>query len=542
MSIIATSHILVLFKTSKKIHLCLLMHRTHLQTKSAQRRTVRLTTLFVVFVCVSLLTVDLWLAWRARDQELRKSVISNTNLVSAVAQQMDGMVSEVGHLLDSIAFELELGRSNAHVLDHVQPLLKHYATTNQHVHGIFIYDMQGGWLANSQGVKPEGANNADREYFVHHLTDPSLKVRVGKPIVSRSTGSWVIPVSRRINDAAGRFAGVVLTTIEVDHVSRMLATFEIGQQGALALALIEGSILVRRPFAIENIGKSLAGTALQRDFASRAAGTYETISPIDGVERMGSFQHTQSNSLVVAVALSKHELLQEWRETTWIQTLWIVLLCVITALAGSLVIRSVRQRVKVELDLGKTRDELTKANERLAKLASYDGLTGLANRRAFDETLARDFAESCRSGQPLGLIMIDVDHFKQYNDLHGHPEGDRCLQQVAQAIQSAARRPLDFVARYGGEEIVMVLPNTDAAGAAVVAEMARAAVDALQIPHSTQPKRGVSVSVGVAVRTLNNTVQSLSDLVQHADEALYQAKAAGRNQVVLHQEVKLFQV
>jgi hypothetical protein len=313
-SIIATSDTLSFLP--KNFYLCLFMHRTHLQAKSAQRRTVRLTTLFVVFVCVSLLTVDLWLAWRARDQELRKAVVSNTNLASAVAHQMDGMVSEVRSLLDSIAFELELGRANDRILDHLQPLLKHYASTNQHVHGIFIYDAQGGWLANSQLVKPDGANNADREYFVRHLADPSLEVRIGKPIVSRSTESWIIPVSRRLNDAEGRFAGVVLTTIEVDHVSRILTTFEIGQRGALALALTDGTILVRRPFAVENLGKSLAGTPLQQAIASRVAGTYETISPIDGVERLGSFQRTQSNLLVVAVALSKHELLREWRETT----------------------------------------------------------------------------------------------------------------------------------------------------------------------------------------------------------------------------------
>ncbi|RZI55066.1 MAG: GGDEF domain-containing protein [Pseudomonas sp.] len=255
---------------------------------------------------------------------------------------------------------------------------------------------------------------------------------------------------------------------------------------------------------------------------------------------MGSFQHTQNHLLLVAAALSKSEILHNWRETTWIQTLWIVLLCAITALAGSLVIRAVRQRVKVELDLGQTRDALTKANERLAQLASYDGLTGLANRRAFDETLERDFAESCRSGQPLSLVMIDVDHFKQYNDLHGHPQGDWCLQQVALAIESAARRPLDFVARYGGEEMVMVLPNTDAAGALIVAEMARSMVQAMQIPHSTQPPRDVSISLGVACRTFDNALPNMQTLVQRADEALYQAKAAGRNQVVVHDQEKLF--
>ena len=516
------------------------MHCTRAQAKSVQRRTVRATTFFVVFVCLSLLAVDVWLAWRARDQQLRQAVVSNTNLAAAVAQEMDGMVSEVGRLLDSIAFELELGRMDPQTLNHLQPILKNHADSNQHIHGIFVYDAQGDWLINSRGVAPAGANNADREYFLHHWKTASLATRVGKPIMSRSTGVWIIPVSRRLNDAMGRFSGVVLATIHVDHVSKLLTSFEIGQQGALTFALNDGTILVRRPFAVENLGKSIAGTALQQDFASRAEGTYESVSPFDGIERLGSFHHTKSHSMLVSAAVSKHEMLHDWRETTWIQTLWIVLLCAITALAGALIVRAVRARAKVELDLGQTRDELTKANERLAQLANYDGLTGLANRRAFDETLERNFAESCRSGQPLSLVMIDVDHFKQYNDLHGHPQGDRCLQQVAQAIKSAARRPLDFVARYGGEEMVMVLPNTDAAGALVVAEMARFTVEALQIPHSTNPPRDVSVSVGVASHTFNNVGQNMQALMQRADQALYQAKAAGRNQVVVHPDKNLF--
>ena len=143
------------------------------------------------------------------------------------------------------------------------------------------------------------------------------------------------------------------------------------------------------------------------------------------------------------------------------------------------------------------------SNTRLAQLASYDGLTGLANRRHFDEVAQRAFAESCRSGQPLSLVMIDVDHFKQYNDLYGHPEGDRCLQQVAQAIQSAARRPLDFVARYGGEEMVMVLPNTDGPGGWVVAEAARLAVAGLELPMPPMPRSACrSVRVWPSTRSI----------------------------------------
>jgi diguanylate cyclase (GGDEF)-like protein len=328
----------------------------------------------------------------------------------------------------------------------------------------------------------------------------------------------------------------VLATIDLAHVRDMLAGYEIGERGALNVAQANTAILVRRPFSVESLGKEMATGAAKQQVLSQPSGNFETVSPIDGVERVASFQRMRNHPLIVTVALSKEEMLREWHETTWIQTLWIVLLCAITALAGGLVVRAVQQRVRVELDLGRTRDELTRANERLAQLASYDGLTGLANRRAFDETLERNFAESCRSGQPLSLVMIDVDHFKQYNDLYGHPQGDWCLQQVARAIESAARRPLDFVARYGGEEMVMLLPNTDAAGALIVAEMVRFTVESLQIPHSTQPPLRVSVSIGVASRTFDNGVLNMQTLVQRADEALYQAKATGRNRVLLHQK------
>ena len=201
--------------------------------------------------------------------------------------------------------------------------------------------------------------------------------------------------------------------------------------------------------------------------------------------------------------------------------------------------RSVRERLKVEVSLGLTRDELTHANAQLEQLARVDALTSLPNRRCFDEVVEVEFADACRSGQPLALVMLDVDYFKRYNDLYGHPEGDRCLQQVAQAIESAARRPRDFVARYGGEEMVMVLPDTDAAGAVVVAEAARQAVVNLFVPHLTHPMGHVTVSAGAAVHVRDKKVQTPQDLLQQADLALYRAKELGRNQVVIQDVLPL---
>ncbi|MGJ7582763.1 sensor domain-containing diguanylate cyclase [Variovorax sp. RHLX14] len=500
-------------------------------SRSIQRRAIHAATVFVVFVCLSLLIVDVWLALKARQHELNQTIISNTNLTAAVAQELDGIVSEVGNLLESIAFELDLGSADPQTIDHLQPILKHHAEKNKHVHGIFVYDTQGNWLINSQGVYPLKANNADRDYFIYHLGHPSLAIRIGKPIVSRSTGKWIIPVSQRLNDKKGMFAGVVLATIEVAHIRSLLEGFNIGRQGSLTFALQDGTILVRRPFAEENMGKALVGGRLQSEFISSSSGNYELVSLIDGIERLGSFRHTPNHPLLVTVAVSKEEMLEDWRKTTALQTVWILLLCIITAVAGGYIVRSVRQRAKVELSLGETRDELTKSNARLSQLASHDGLTGLANRRSFDEILDRDFSESLRSGNALGLIMIDVDHFKKYNDLYGHPQGDRCLQQVALAVQSTARRPMDFVARYGGEEIVMVLPATDTEGVHVVAEAARAAVESLKIIHSASSSGFVTICAGVAVRTANSRFLNAEELLQNADEALYRAKESGRNKV-----------
>ena len=127
--------------------------------------------------------------------------------------------------------------------------------------------------------------------------------------------------------------------------------------------------------------------------------------------------------------------------------------------------------------------------------AGLDGLTGLANRRTFDQVLAREWARAAREAAPLALAMIDVDHFKAYNDLYGHPGGDYCLSRVAAVLRETLNRPGDLLARYGGEEFAAVLPGTDLVGAAVVAEAMRAAVAALGLTHAGSPQHGrVTVS------------------------------------------------
>lgn len=181
--------------------------------------------------------------------------------------------------------------------------------------------------------------------------------------------------------------------------------------------------------------------------------------------------------------------------------------------------------------LEESRAKLAEANRTLKKLSSLDGLTGIANRRSFDEVLHKEWNRSIRSGKSLGLIMLDIDFFKLYNDHYGHQGGDDCLKQVASGLASAVHRDSDFLARYGGEEFSAILPDTDIKGAANVAEEMRLAIKDLKIEHAKSKVDDiVSISIGVsAVIPQRDTDSEI--LIAAADQALYKAKEAGRNRV-----------
>jgi diguanylate cyclase (GGDEF)-like protein/PAS domain S-box-containing protein len=177
--------------------------------------------------------------------------------------------------------------------------------------------------------------------------------------------------------------------------------------------------------------------------------------------------------------------------------------------------------------------------QKLEALASLDGLTGLANRRHFDETLRDEWARASRDGTALSLLLMDVDHFKRYNDQHGHQAGDECLGSVARIIAGQAQRPSDLAARYGGEEFVLLLPGTDAAGCEQVGERIRQALHGLRIPHATNPpSKCVTISLGGATGwpSAENPADHAS-LIAAADRALYAAKSLGRNRLVMSGQV-----
>jgi diguanylate cyclase (GGDEF)-like protein len=208
----------------------------------------------------------------------------------------------------------------------------------------------------------------------------------------------------------------------------------------------------------------------------------------------------------------------------------------VSAVVLSAKIRAMHRLETMRRRLLEVSRELAASNRQLEMLSRQDGLTGLANRRYFDAYLATEIRRASRSGEPLSLILIDIDYFKLYNDAYGHQGGDECLKRVAGCMQAVCQRAADLAARYGGEEFVLVLPNTAPEGARIVANSLAAAIAALEITHvGSKVNDFLTLSQGIAT-LLPGTELGPDILIEHADQALYRAKERGRNRAEMHGE------
>lgn len=474
--------------------------------------------------------MNAWLIVRAHAAEVSQINRANTNLARSVRQQIEASINLAEHIILGVAFELERSDITPDALHRLQPVLVNHIAQVQGIKGLFVYDEQGRWLVHSEPSSDPSRNNSDRAYFIHHRSNQSARTHIGAPVVSRSSGEWVIPVSRRINAPDGSFAGVVLATLSIEQMLVSLEQFQIGRDGAIAL--FQGDqLLIRRPFREEDIGRRSSGSAIRDAFRAQRSGTVEGRSAIDGVERIISFERLSDHPLLVTVAVGTEESLREWKTASVYQSIWVVILCGLVGASGSYLVRSMQRRLKAETRLRNARNELARANDRLGHLANEDGLTGLANRRYFDLRLAGAFEEARSAQTSIAVVMVDVDDFKKFNDLYGHLQGDECLREVARALRSAVGRSGDLVARFGGEEMVLLLPGTGEQDAAAVAERARLAVLDLQVPHAATTLGTVSISLGVS-STVPHVSDASADLLRAADEALYRAKLQGKNTVV----------
>lgn len=317
---------------------------------------------------------------------------------------------------------------------------------------------------------------------------------------------------------------------------------DIGKNGSIALAMRDGTVIDRRPFREDIIGKSMQSPLFRDHIAYDEAGSLWITSPIDGVERLIAFQKLNRFPVYSIVALAKDDILSAWAADALVHASAALFLVALLAILGARLIGQLAKTRDHQLALLASQSELEAANVLLSRLAREDGLTGLANRREFDRCMSEEVRRAARTGEPLALLLLDIDWFKHYNDRFGHPAGDACLRRIAATIQAHLRRPGDLGARYGSEEFALLLPATDAAGAGVVADELRRAIRDCAMPHPASAYGLVTVSVGVAVSEARTSgVATAGGAAEHeaqstlrrADAALYAAKAAGRNTVRL---------
>jgi diguanylate cyclase (GGDEF)-like protein len=280
---------------------------------------------------------------------------------------------------------------------------------------------------------------------------------------------------------------------------------------------------MRRPFHEADVDRNLSTTPLFQRYFGTNSGSIVATAAVDGVERLYSFRHVGNLPLILSIGIAVDDIYAAW----WRKALGIgVALAALCATTVALCLLSRREILRRTLAEG----ALVDAANRLSIMATTDALTGLANRRAFEDALTEEWRRAIRSEASIALLMLDADCFKLFNDRYGHPEGDRVLKGIAQCIAQSGPRPSDMGARYGGEEFVVLLPDTEFPGALVVAERIRSAVAALDIPHAGSPSGRVTISLGVAIaRPVLGDAKEW--LVKQADDALYEAKRTGRNRV-----------
>jgi diguanylate cyclase len=492
---------------------------------SSNRSTRHLALVLIFLVGCSVIGLVAWESATARNQALDVSQVTMSNLARSLLQHADDTVGEAETVLDDLIERVHNDGVEGPQHDRLHRLLKRKVAALDQLHGLFIYSADGRWLVSSNDIDPANANNADREYFLWHRSHPGQGVHLGKVIISRSTGELIIPLSRRLDDTQGNFAGVILATLKVDYFNQFYKGFDLDDNGSIVLTLGDGTVLVRRPYDPKLIGSSIAKGELFAQMLPHApSGARMIHSVLDGVERMAAYRASSIYPLVVLATQPEVAVLAGWRANLMRSIIMVVFLLSVLGLFGALLLRQIRRNQRTQADL-------LHAHAALQQLAMQDGLTGLANRRQLDLALPREIGRTVRSGRPLGLIMLDIDHFKRFNDLYGHLAGDGCIRDVGQAVVGCVGRAGDLVVRYGGEELLVLLPESDAAGTWRVAQRIVEAVRALAIAHGASDQGVVTVSAGIHVWTVSHPLPTPEALIAAADSALYSAKHNGRNQV-----------
>ncbi|WP_175750374.1 sensor domain-containing diguanylate cyclase [Burkholderia pyrrocinia] len=396
-----------------------------------------------------------------------------------------------------------------------------HAMTAQFLGSQLVLDADGNIILDSANDVPRKGNFADRKYFTVHRDNPNVGLYVSGPFASRlRSGMLIITLSRRISNPDGSFAGIALIAVNLEYFHQLFAGLSLGPHGSMSLIGKDGIMVMRQPYDVRTIGRDISKAATFRRFQTAPEGSFSETASIDGVRRLYYFKHLSRLPLIIMVAEAEQDIYAAWRHRA--------------VTIGALVATFGAAFIALSFMLGAQLRRRMRAESELVLLARTDGLTGLNNRRSFGEVLDREWRRARRASSIFSLLFVDVDRFKSYNDIYGHQAGDDALAAVARCIGENIRRPVDTAARYGGEEFVVLLPDTPQTGAAQIAERIRAAIDELELEHAGSEYGRVTASIGLASWT-PDLEDEPSAVIKAADEALYYAKATGRNKVATFQ-------
>lgn len=384
-----------------------------------------------------------------------------------------------------------------------------HAATAKHFGAIQVFDAAGRLTHDSETLNPKPENRADEEYFKIHRDKPDAGLFVGRPAMHK--GAYSVVLSRRITGKDGAFQGVVAGSLRLSYFNDLLERLTLLPDDIITVFRHDGLVIMRKPFDLEFIGKDLSQKPGVKRMIAEQSGSFTDAGALDGIERLFIWRDS-NRPVVVMVGKSWNDIFALWRNQAF--RVGGIMLTLIAFVAGATIMlaREIKRRERAE--------------HKLEELATTDALTGLRNRRKFDQILARQWQHAQQRQEPLALLMIDADHFKTYNDMFGHQAGDEVLMRIAGSIAEAAQRVDDCAARYGGEEFAVLLSGQSIEAALVIGENIRANVEML-----SADRWATTVSVGIASIVPDASWQP-ADLIAAADKALYEAKSGGRNRSV----------
>lgn len=480
-----------------------------------QHALYALAVLLAAGICaaaIALLWIDRRVTWEA-------AYVSARNITGVLSADIGRTVHLYDLSLQGVAERLGEPGMDSVDLPTRHRFLFDRSSTAEYLGAIVVVDKDGNIRYHSGALDPPAFNFSDRDFFQVHRDADDVGLYVSKPYHSRlRDGDESIAISRRLSNPDGSFAGIVGGSLRLAYFRDRFAALSIGERDEIAIFRNDGVVLLRNPYSLSDLGSDI-GMALDfQQFLIRREGSFVGVLSPDGVNRLYTFATIEGTPLIVDVAMAVDEVLAPWVRRA------LLVVPVTAALFLSVVALIVLFRREMSLRQA--------VEAQLAAQAHTDGLTGIPNRRAFDEALAREWQDARRERTPLSLLFLDADHFKRYNDRHGHREGDELLKMLAFALKQKARRPRDLAARYGGEEFVVLLPDTSRERAVAVAESIRQAVAGLRVPHEDNEAGIVTVSIGVAT-AIPLADDTAAGLVVAADAAVYQAKEMGRNRVAV---------